>query len=115
MVRSQPRHARCAERSATNPTDREAHRGIPAGNARRPGAETPRPGDTMNRQPVSSSNLHSVGCDHGSAALEIRFHSGGVDQYPGVDPSTHAALLAAPSKGRFFHAYIKGRPFRRIR
>ncbi|MCB9528933.1 MAG: KTSC domain-containing protein [Myxococcales bacterium] len=66
----------------------------------------------MRRQPVSSSNLRSVGYDEGSETLEIEFHSGGVYRYRQVAQAVHDALLAADSKGRFFNAYIKDRyPF----
>ena len=37
----------------------------------------------MERQSVSSSNLHSVGYDQESAVLEIKFKEGGVYQYSG--------------------------------
>ena len=35
----------------------------------------------MIRQPVSSSNIRSIGYDSMSSTLEIEFHSGGVYQY----------------------------------
>ena len=38
----------------------------------------------MIRQPVSSSNIRSIGYDSESNTLEIEFHSGGVYQYFGV-------------------------------
>lgn len=38
----------------------------------------------MIRQPVSSSNIRSIGYDSKSNTLEIEFHSGGVYQYFGV-------------------------------
>lgn len=61
----------------------------------------------MLRQPVSSSNLLSVGYDSSSSILEIAFHSGGVYQYYNVPQSIYIALLNAPSKGKYFHHYIK--------
>ena len=68
----------------------------------------------MKRQPVSSSNLRAVGYDPGASVLEIEFHSGGIYQYPQVPCAIWRALMAAPSKGKFFHAHIKGRPFHRM-
>ena len=70
----------------------------------------------MQRQSVSSSDLRSVGYDAETQVLEIEFHSGGIYQYSRVQESTWQRLLGAPSKGRYFHPYIKDRyPYRRIR
>jgi hypothetical protein len=63
----------------------------------------------MNRQPVSSSNLRSVGYDSAAQVLEIEFHSGGIYQYTGVPTSIHNALMQAGSKGSYFHDHIKDR------
>jgi hypothetical protein len=63
----------------------------------------------MNRQPVSSSNLRSVGYDPAAHVLEIEFHSGGIYQYTGVPASIHTALMQAGSKGSYFHDHIKDR------
>ena len=62
----------------------------------------------MNRQPVSSSNLRSVGYDSSTKTLEIEFNSGGVYQYYGVPPIVYQELMNAPSHGKYFHAHIKG-------
>lgn len=59
----------------------------------------------MNRVPVVSSNLQSVGYVGGT--LEIAFHSGGIYQYVGVPEMLYHALLGAASKGKFFHHNIK--------
>jgi len=61
----------------------------------------------MNRQPVSSSNLRSVGYDPDRSVLEIEFHSGGVYQYTAVPPGVHQGLMSASSKGTYFHQNIK--------
>jgi hypothetical protein len=61
----------------------------------------------LNRQPVSSSNLHSVGYDHATSTLEIAFHSGGIYQYSRVPSTVYTALMNASSKGQFFDAHIK--------
>ncbi|MDB9528729.1 KTSC domain-containing protein [Oscillatoria sp. CS-180] len=63
----------------------------------------------MNRQPVSSSNVRSVGYDSASSTLEVAFHNGGVYQYFGVPSTVYAGLMAAASKGRYLHHYVKGR------
>lgn len=65
----------------------------------------------MLREPVSSSNLASVGYDAATATLEIEFHSGGIYQYYNVPESLFHDLFNAPSKGKFFHKYIKKAAF----
>lgn len=70
----------------------------------------------MNRTPVSSSNLRSVGYDPGTNTLEIEFLNGGIYQYSGVPESVYRGLMAAESHGRYFHAHIKDvYPYRKIR
>ena len=61
----------------------------------------------MQRTPVSSSNLASVGYDASSATLEIAFNEGGVYQYYQVPESVYHGLMAASSKGRYFDSMIK--------
>jgi hypothetical protein len=51
-----------------------------------------------------------VGYDAKTHTLDVAFKSGGPTyRYHGVPPATHTELLAAPSKGKFFGAAIKGR------
>jgi len=61
----------------------------------------------MNRIPVSSRNICSVGYDPKSKELEIEFNSGGIYQYSSVPETIFRQLMAAPSHGKFFHAHIK--------
>jgi len=69
----------------------------------------------MIRQPVSSSNLESVGYDPDSAMLEIEFHDGSIYQYSGVPQDVHTALMAAASLGSFLHKHIKGKyPYKKV-
>ena len=69
----------------------------------------------MQRVPVQSSNLASVGYDAVSQVLEVQFRDGGVYQYIHVPPSIHAGLMNAGSKGRYFHRFIMPRyRYRRI-
>lgn len=57
----------------------------------------------MQRQPVESSNLASVGFDDKTKVLEIEFKGGGVFQYTGSSAEQHYKdLMAAPSKGKQF-------------
>ncbi len=59
----------------------------------------------MNMIPVTSSNLESVGYEYDT--LYIRFNKGGLYAYYNVPVDVYNALLQAPSKGKFFHVYIK--------
>jgi len=61
----------------------------------------------MDREPVSSSNLASVGYDPASETLEIEFNNGRVYQYYNVPPFMHERMMEAPSIGSFFNAEIK--------
>jgi hypothetical protein len=61
----------------------------------------------MNRTPVSSSNLKSVGYDQGSNTLEIEFHGGRVYQYYNVPKRIYQGLMAASSHGKYHHRRIK--------
>jgi len=63
--------------------------------------------NAMNRKPVNSSNLRSVGYDSSTNILEIEFNSGGVYQYRGVPLAAHKKLMNASSHGKYFHAHIK--------
>jgi len=63
----------------------------------------------MQRIPVASSNLLSVGYDMTTMTLEIEFRSGGIYQYDGVPLTEYNAFIAAPSQGTYFHANIKDR------
>lgn len=68
----------------------------------------------MQRTPVSSSNIASIGYE--SRTLEIEFHSGGIYQYDGVPESIHRGIMSAPSHGQYFHQHIKDvYPYRKIR
>lgn len=63
----------------------------------------------MIRQPVSSSNIRSIGYDSKSQTLEIEFHSGSVYRYFDVPESVYNALMSASSHGSFFHRHIRDR------
>ena len=68
----------------------------------------------MERQPVSSSNLASIGYDPNSETLEIEFKNGSVYRYFNVPSFEHERLMAADSHGVYFNANIKDKyPFER--
>lgn len=62
----------------------------------------------MERTPVDSSNISSIGYDEGSNTLEIEFHSGGIYQYFDVPIGIHQGIMGAGSKGQYFAQHIKG-------
>lgn len=61
----------------------------------------------MNREPVESSTVSSIGYDATTAVLEVEFHSGGLYQYSQVPSDVHARLLAAKSIGSYLNTVIK--------
>lgn len=61
----------------------------------------------MQRDPVSSSNLLSVGYDIDTRTLEVEFKSGSVYQYFDVPESVHVELTGAPSVGQYFAANVR--------
>lgn len=63
----------------------------------------------MDRRPVSSSNLKSVGYDKDSRILEIEFTSGAIYEYYRVPRLYHIGLMNAESKGQYFAEMIKPR------
>lgn len=69
----------------------------------------------MLRDPVSSSNIASIGYDPGSETLEIEFTNGSICQYFNVPAGLHEQLMAAPSKGQFLNTYIRNAyPYSRV-
>lgn len=62
----------------------------------------------MNRTPVKSSNIKSVGHDPATKTLEVEFNSGGVWRYADVPAEKHQALIGADSIGKHFGQHIKG-------
>jgi len=63
----------------------------------------------MQRKPVSSSNIASIGYDADSNTLEIQFKNGGIYRYYGVPQTVYAGLMAASSHGSYLAQAIKDR------
>ena len=61
----------------------------------------------MDREPVTSSTILSVGYDAASETLEIEFKATGVYQYLNVPQFMWERLIVADSVGKFFNAEIK--------
>ena len=57
---------------------------------------------------VESTMLAAVAYDEVSELLQLKFRSQTIYQYFGVPATVHAALLDAPSKGRYFNRIIRG-------
>jgi len=70
----------------------------------------------MERTPVESRNLASVGFDPDSLTLEVEFQKGGIYQYFGVPEYVYQDLLRAGSKGTYFAQNIKksGYPYSKV-
>lgn len=62
----------------------------------------------MNRTPVISSHVASVGYDPSTMTLEVEFLSGRVYQYFDVPESLYQGLMSASSVGKFLNQNIKG-------
>jgi len=63
--------------------------------------------DFLERKPVRSSDLASVGYDGRRRVLEIEFRSGGIYRYLDVPGEVFSGLMGAESKGRYFAAHIR--------
>ena len=61
----------------------------------------------MERIPVSSRAILSIGYDSGSQTLEVEFINGTVYQYYSVPDYTFETFTNAGSKGTFFNDNIK--------
>lgn len=58
--------------------------------------------------PVDSSNLLGAGYDRPSRTLFVAFKGGALYAYRDVPRSVFEGLLAAESKGQYFHRIVKG-------
>jgi len=69
----------------------------------------------VERQPVSSSNIRSIGYDPAALVLEVEFLNASIYQYFEVPESVHRAFMSAHSHGSFLQAHIRGKyRYRRI-
>jgi hypothetical protein len=69
---------------------------------------SPKEETVLNRQPVESSTIASVGYDPTTLTLEVEFLSGNVYQYFDVPVPVFEEFMSAPSKGEYLHNNIKG-------
>lgn len=69
----------------------------------------------INMIPVDSSNVESVGYDGNEQILYVRFLTGAMYIYKGVNNYEFEGLLSAPSVGSYLHRNIKNNyPYERI-
>jgi uncharacterized protein len=69
----------------------------------------------MDRIPVSSSNVASIGYDVDTQVLDVEFVNGGVYQYMNVPQEAFDELQSAASKGRYVAQNVKNRyPYTRV-
>lgn len=69
----------------------------------------------MNRNPVASSNIASLGYDEPSQTLEVEFMNGMIYQYYNVGSALYEELMRAPSKGQFLNFNIRNAyPYSRV-
>lgn len=63
----------------------------------------------MERKPVESSQVASIGYDAAARLLEVEFKNSGVYQYKEVPQDLAEAFVRSDSIGRFLAQHIKGR------
>lgn len=63
----------------------------------------------IERTPVSSSNVASVGHDSSTNTLSIEFKDGSVYHYHDVEKNMYNSLVDAKSIGKYIHENIKGK------
>ena len=63
----------------------------------------------IERVPVTSSTVASVGYDPDEQTMAVEFKGGDVYHYHDVDKDSYNNLLAAKSIGSHLHANIKGK------
>lgn len=65
----------------------------------------------VEREPVDSSALRSIGYDPAMRVLEVEFASGSVYRYADVPAWLHADLMRASSQGEFFATHVRDAGF----
>jgi hypothetical protein len=69
----------------------------------------------MNRIPVTSDAIRSIGYDPKEQTLEIEFHEGHVYRYYKVPADRYTALMHTASHGHYFQEFIRDHyPYRKM-
>lgn len=58
---------------------------------------------------LNSSNLSEVTYHSPTQTMEITFHSGHIYRYANIPRNVFQDLISAPSAGRFYNRFIRGR------
>ena len=66
----------------------------------------------INMQPVKSSQIETIGHDPDTVTMAVKFKSGAVYHYSGVDAAIFANMCEAESVSEYFNKYIKPYPDR---
>ena len=62
----------------------------------------------MERTPVTSTTVKSLGYEASTKTLEVEFNSGAIYQYMEVPASVFTDLMRASSHGSFLNRHIRG-------
>lgn len=62
----------------------------------------------IERQPVTSTTIKSIGYDKDAKLLAVEFKDGSIYHYDGVEKEHHEGLMAAKSAGSYLHQNVKG-------
>jgi len=62
----------------------------------------------MERKPVTSSNIASIGYDENTSTLEIEFLNNTIYQYFDVPQHVYNGIMSADSHGQYLAQNIKG-------
>jgi hypothetical protein len=68
----------------------------------------------IERKPVTSSNVASVGFCPDRKCIEVEYRNGAIYEYEGCDQKLFDDLMASESKGKFVNAHIKSRKFKKL-
>lgn len=63
----------------------------------------------MNRTPVKSSQIVSIGHDPATSTLEIEFPRGALYRYADVSAEAYQKFMQAESIGKHFAAHVEGK------
>ena len=58
---------------------------------------------------IYSSNIKAVGYDPATKTLRVKFNTNKIYDYMNLSPEEFEAFMDAPSKGSYFHQFIKGK------
>lgn len=67
------------------------------------------PADGIDREPIESSNLVSIGYSSERQVFAVEFKSGLILHYSGISPELAAEFYGAESRGRFYSQQIRGK------